>query len=212
MNIKNWSLQTRFLHLGLVGTVTAQLATSLIMSDPDEKGGGLGHLAFEAHEKLGLTALGIALMHWMWSIFSQADRGLKYLFPWGKDGRQAVMADLKYMRTGRFSKVSKRGGLPGLVHGLGLLAVTATAMVGGVIFVLLPESGSPGALAEAFMELHEGLATLVWAYWIGHGGAALIHHFSGDDVLWRMFNLGSDKELDDNQQVKSQASKTLEQH
>lgn len=188
MSANSWSLNTRFLHLGLVATVTAQLLISLVMVAPDHKGPLLGKLAFEAHEVIGLAALGIVLMHWFWSIFSHADGGLRHLFPWQKKARQGVMHDIKTLIGGKFPAPGNKGGLVGFIHGLGLLAVTGTAITGGALFVLFPEAGEPGPLAETFAGLHEWIATFVWAYWIGHGGIAVLHHMKGHKVLRNMFN------------------------
>jgi cytochrome b561 len=195
METKYWSMNTRFLHLGLVATVTAQLFISLVMSAPDERGTMIGKLAYDAHELVGLTALGIVILHWIWSISSQADGGLKRLFPWQKDGRKTVIQDIKFLSKGRFSETSKHGGLSSLVHGLGFLAVTGAAITGAVLFLTFPETGKPGALASAVAELHEGIVALVWTYWIAHGGVAILHHLSGSNIVKQMFNLSNSEEL-----------------
>ena len=198
MKNNNWSLQTRFLHIGLVLTVSAQLFISLIMTAPDHTGSSFSKLAFDAHEVVGLTALGIVLLHWAWSVFSQADGGLKHLFPLSKPARQEVIKEVKDLKLGKLPETGNKGGLIGLIHGLGLLAVTGIAITGGFLFILFPETGEPGALAEAFAELHEGIAGLVWTYWIGHGGMALIHHFKGHDIMKKMFRFHKEEsEFDD---------------
>ena len=188
MAMKNWSLQTRFLHIGLVLTVTAQLFISLVMTAPDHKGSAFSKLAFEAHEFIGLSALTIVLLHWAWSVYSQADGGLRRLFPVSAQDRGQLIQEMNALKAGKLPSVESKGGLIGLVHGLGLLAVTGMAVTGGFLFVLFPEVGEPGAVAEAFAEVHEGIATLVWTYWVGHGGMALIHHAKGQDVLRKMFD------------------------
>lgn len=188
MNTQNWSLATRLLHIGMVLSVSFQLFISLVMVEPDHKGGALGRLAFEAHEFVGLAALIIVLLHWVWSISNQVDGGLRNLFPWFGDSRQQVINEAKAVLKGELPEGGNRGGLVGLIHGLGFLAVTGVALTGGVLFVLFPESGEPGVIAEAFAELHEGIATLVWTYWLGHGGMAIIHHVMGHDNVKKMFD------------------------
>lgn len=188
MKTNNWSLQTRILHIGLVLTVSAQLAISLVMEAPDHTGSAFEKLAFSAHEVVGMTALAIVLVHWAWSIFGHADGGLKHLLPIGKESRKEVMNDVANLKQGKLPETGKKGGLIGLIHGLGLLAVTGIAITGGALFVLFPETGEPGMLAEAFAEVHEGIATLVWAYWIGHGSMAILHHLSGHDTVKKMFS------------------------
>jgi len=92
---------------------------------------------------------------------------------------------------GALPKGGVRGGLPGFIHGLGLLIVTGMAITGGILFFIMPESGEFTGVVELVAESHEVIATLVWLYWGGHGATALIHHFQGDSVLKDMFRLGS---------------------
>ena len=201
MATQNWSLPTKFLHIGLVLTVTAQLFTSLAMDEPDDFGSGIGKALYEMHEIIGLTALAIVVLHWIWSLANYADGGFKHLFPWGKGERKQVVEDIKGLARFKMPDGGIRGGLPGLIHGLGLLAVTAAAMSGGMYFLLAPEYGSPGFLAEGFEELHEGMATLVWVYWVTHGSIALLHHVSGHDTVKRMFSFTREKRIEPQQAV-----------
>ena len=196
MKTNNWSLQTKFLHIGLVLTVSAQLLISLVMTAPDDTGNAVSRAAFEMHEIVGLTALAIVLLHWGWTLFSHADGGLENLFPVSQQARQDLIDDVKGLKKGKLPETGKKGGLIGLVHGLGLLAVTGIAVTGGALFILFPETGEPGAMAEAFAEVHEGFATLVWTYWIGHGGMAIMHHLNGEELLKSMFTLKHEKLID----------------
>ena len=50
-----------------------------------------------------------------------------------------------------------------MAHGLGLLAVTAMAVTGVVIFVLLQEYARPSATAHGFMAVHSFFAPLARA-------------------------------------------------
>ncbi|MDX1810885.1 MAG: cytochrome b/b6 domain-containing protein [Gammaproteobacteria bacterium] len=194
MNNQKWNLPTRFLHLGLVATVTAQLFSSLVMVPPDEKGTQLAKASFEVHEVLGLTALFIVVAHWLWSLKTASSGSLKHLFPWFGKARQQVKKDISDLLHGEFPDTKQKGGLAGLIHGLGLLAVTAIAITGGALFILFPEHGEPGQLAEAFAEVHEGLATLVWTYWAGHGAIGILHHLKGHDTLRNMFSFRKPKD------------------
>ena len=189
MKSKYWSLNTRFLHLGMVATVTAQLFVSLIMSEPDEKGSFIGDLAYQLHELIGLTALGIVVLHWIWSAVSHSDGSLKHLFPWWGEARKEVIQEIKSLTLGRFPKTDKHGGLSGLIHGLGFLAVTGVAISGSIIFLTFPESGNPGIFGSIAEELHEAMAALVWTYWLAHGGVAILHHLAGNDTLKTMFSI-----------------------
>jgi cytochrome b561 len=211
MKTNNWSLPTRLLHLGMVLTISFQLFISLIMAEPDHNGSELGRLAFEAHEIVGLTALTIVLLHWIWSLSSQfkGEGGINHLFPWFGHARQTVIRDINDLLKGKFPQSGNKGGLAGLIHGLGLLAVSGIAITGGLLFVLFPETGKPGMVTETFAELHEGLATLVWTYWIGHGGIAILHHIIGHDTLKNMFNFSfTNKRKENNNHHKRSINET----
>ncbi|HQU15844.1 MAG: hypothetical protein B7Z66_03255 [Chromatiales bacterium 21-64-14] len=194
-----WARSTRLLHFGLAITVTLQLLLSLGMEAPHK-----GHTAtglpaglFEAHEYIGLMALTIVLIHWAWSLRARDAGGLRHLFPWTRTGRGQVAAELRDLLRRRLPPGGPDGGLAGLVHGLGFLAVTGMALTGGALFVLLPEHGDPGPLTHDLMEVHSFVATFVWVYWFGHLGLALVHHYAGHDTLRAMFRL-SDSPPDPN--------------
>lgn len=187
-----WARQTRFLHFGLAATVTFQLFISQVMAAPEagEKRSAIESLTFEIHEWVGMAALLIVIAHWLWSIGAQDNSNIRNLFPWGKSGRAAVMADIRELKSMRLPDGGGQGGLPGFIHGLGFLAVTAIAVTGGVLFFIFPEDGSKNALAEVFHNLHGFIANFVWAYWGGHLAAAFLHKRMGHDTVKNMFNLG----------------------
>ncbi len=191
MSASTWNRGTRWLHGGLAVTVTLQLLLSLVMQAPGDgpPPAGLPALLFEAHEFVGLTALAIVLLHWGWSLFAADGAALRHLFPLSRDARAEVVAELRALLRGRLPEGGPRGGLPGLVHGLGLLAVTGAAVSGAVIFALLPEAAPPPAPAHTVMEAHSFIAFFVWSYWAGHVALAVIHQFAGHGTLRDMFDL-----------------------
>jgi len=183
-----WARPTRWLHLGLTITVTVQLFVSLVMEPPGHHGArsALEAGGFEVHEWSGLAALAIVLLHWGWSLTGRRSL-LGHLFPWGHEGRRRIGADFMQLLRLRPPEGGPDGGLAGFVHGLGLLAVTFMAISGGVLFVLLPESGSPPASVHEIGDIHSFVATFVWIYWWGHIVLALFHHFRGHTTLRDMF-------------------------
>src|SRR3569832_2489592 len=117
MKSGKWSVQTRWLHIGLAVTVTLQLAISLIMAPPDkETATAFARTAFEAHEVVGMSALAIVLMHWFWSVVGRAEGGLAHLFPWTGTTWARVKGDISLLIRGRLPDDGPRGGLPGFVH------------------------------------------------------------------------------------------------
>src|SRR3569623_1264696 len=144
MKSGKWSVQTRWLHIGLAVTVTLQLAISLIMEPPDkETATALARAAFEAHEIVGMSALAIVLMHWFWSIVGRADGGLAHLFPWTGAEWARVKGGIGLLMKGRLPDDGPRRGLPGAAHGRALPAVTGTAITGSVLSFIFPETGKP---------------------------------------------------------------------
>ncbi|MHB8454555.1 MAG: cytochrome b/b6 domain-containing protein [Acidiferrobacterales bacterium] len=192
MNESGWDRPTRVLHLGLAVTVTVQLLVSLFMTPPgkSESHTALTQAGFVVHKWLGMAALIIVLGHWAWTTGKYGKAGLRHLFPWGRNGRREIAGDIRRLAARNLVDGGQRGGLPGLAHGLGLLAVTAMAITGGVLFVLLPAHGEPSALARNIGDVHSFIANFVWAYWYGHLGMALLHHLKGHDTLRKMFSLG----------------------
>lgn len=190
MKHTTWSIQTRWLHFGMALTVSFQLFISLVMEAPDhEDASNLARAAFEAHEFVGMAALAIVLLHWLWSLSSQADGGLGRLFPWGPSGLAAVKKDLAMIMKGKLPDGGARGGLPGFVHGLGFLAVTAMVITGGVLFFIFPETGKPDDTVEFVAEIHEFIATFVWIYWGAHLALGVLHKKLGHSTVQDMFNL-----------------------
>jgi len=185
----NWSLPTRLLHIGMVATVTAQLALSLMMESPDEENiSVLASAAFEAHELIGMAALVIVLSHWLWTLFNHADGGFRHLFPWFGEARAEVVREAQAMLGGKLPESGVRGGLPGFIHGLGLLIISGMVVTGGTLFFIMPESGEFTGVVEWLAESHETIATLIWLYWGGHGATAILHHLKGDSILKDMFS------------------------
>jgi len=189
MNQSTWSYQTRLLHMGMALTVSLQLAVSLIMEAPNEENASqLAQTAFEAHELIGMSALVIVIMHWLWSIGSQADGGLGRLFPWFGSDFTEIKADISQLIKGQLPEGGSHAALPSLVHGLGLLAVTGMVITGAILFATFPETGEPSDTVEYFAEIHEIIASLVWMYWGAHIALGLMHKMKGHSTVQDMFN------------------------
>jgi len=190
MTQAKWSIPTRLLHMAMAFTVTLQLLLSLVMAPPDEEHTGtLARFAFEVHQWVGLAAAVVVIFHWLWSTLSRQDGGLAHLFPWDGLARAAIKDDLGKLRHRQLPDGGPRGGLPGLVHGLGFLAVTGMALSGSVLFILYPENGKPGATVETVAEIHAFVANFVWVYWFGHVAMALGHRRAGHPNVKEMFTL-----------------------
>ena len=128
MSLKQWDFITRFLHLGLAITVTAQIALSLIMHvpKPGREISWFAHTAFTWHMYVGVAAFFIVLVHWFWTAMVRSKVAMPHFFPWNQGSRQAVIQDIVGLGTLKLPKGGPRAGLPGLIHGLGFISVTFT--------------------------------------------------------------------------------------
>jgi cytochrome b len=116
------------------------------------------------------------------------ERGLSAFFPlFSPPQRSAFVADLRQHLNAlaRFKIPPPDGETPlaSAVHGLGMLVTTAMAVTGGAIYLMMGEDGSLGTTGKLIYELHCLLATLMWAYLVGHAGVAVLHQKAGHRVF-----------------------------
>jgi len=185
-------LITRWLHAAIAVAITFQLLVSQLMAapEPGHPSAGFGAWAYDAHEAVGLTVLGLLVLHWLWKFTGHVYGGMGRLFPWfSAIRRREIGEELKLLTARRFRDIPERGALAGAVHGLGLLAATAMAVTGGAIFLGMGENGGMSASIHVVREIHEFIANFMWAYLIGHAGMAVLHQWLGHRTLSDMFRL-----------------------
>ena len=181
---------TRALHALLGLAVIHQLIISNVMQAP--LNGKTENFAFEVHEAIGLTTLGVVALFWSWVLIRNVDTSIGSLIPWFSSKRRVeVVNDIKSLARSLakldLSGIPVESALASAIHGLGLLTVMAAA-VSGAGWLLFEESNK--VIADSLIEAHEMVTTFVWAYLIGHAGLAVIHEFSGHALLRRMFPFG----------------------
>lgn len=120
--------------------------------------------------------------------------GWGHLFPWFSGSRlRELLSNLKevpgWFRGKLPAQQEETVPLAGAVHGLGILAVSAMAASGSVIFFAMGAQGSTGSLAEGAMTTHALMGKLIWVYFCGHVGISLLHQLHGDRLITSMFNL-----------------------
>ena len=185
---------TRWLHAGIALGVATQLGLSLFMEAPDDKdkvmATGLPLELFEVHEKVGMTLLVILALHWLWSLSGHVQGGIGHLFPWFSKERMAnVISEAKDTLNLKITDPAVSTALAGAVHGLGLLAVTSMAASGAVVFFNLSETGHITELGDAFKELHEIIAQLIWLYLVSHVAMVVVHVRKGHTSIMEIFSL-----------------------
>ncbi len=183
-----WSRPLRLLHLLLAISVTAQLILGGVMDGP--RPGRPESASFEIHEVLGFSILALIILHWWWS-FTHPAEGVHHLFPWTRAGLRNVFRDfwrsVRHLRLPA-GKPGEEGNLAGFTHGLGLLAITAVAVSGGLFFILRL-SGASRVLLHDVAELHGDVAVLAWTYWGGHLGVTVLHSLLRHPTFTQMFSL-----------------------
>lgn len=159
----------RMLHALVVLFVILQLCSGAIMRVTPA--GASWTAWYHMLAGMGVCALSVVL-----AAYSLRRHGLKYFFPylWGDTAqiRQDLLASLR----GRMVAPRPKG-LATAVQGLGLGALLLTAFSGLVWFWLWREGWSS---AHALRALHDWSSFLLIAYFIGHGGMALLHF-----AFWR---------------------------
>ena len=178
------SAPTRVIHLLLLVTVLHQLIGSEFMQLPFP--GDPPSWAFSLHEDVGLVSLAVVAAFWGWTLVRRGETRIGRLLPWFSIARlRDVAADLRSqlrrLAQGR-APDDEDGALASATHGLGLLAVSAMAVTGGVYFFM---AGTPSG--HTVLSLHKTIANLVWIYLFAHAGVAVLHHMLGSDIFARMF-------------------------
>lgn len=187
---------TRWLHAGISLGVAIQLSTSVFMNVP-RPGVPLqepGFHLFEVHRWSGITVAGFVLLHWLWLLTGHATGGWGHLFPWLSPARlRALAADVKdlpkWLMGALPGQQEETTPLAGAVHGLGLLLITCMAVAGGIIFFRMGPHGSMTPFVAKVREAHMYAGEVLWFYFGGHVGMALLHQLRGDRLITNMFNL-----------------------
>jgi cytochrome b561 len=177
------SALTRILHLVLLLAVAHQLLNSEFMSRPEH--GEPASVLYVMHEYTGLGSFGVVLAFWVWALLRRGETRLDKLFPWLFPARmREIFSEIRSSKGLSGAAIFQRLSpiLAGAVHGLGLLVVSSMAITGTIYYFT---AGTP--LAEQVLDLHSLISNLMWAYLIGHGGVALLHHLLGSDILRPMF-------------------------
>jgi cytochrome b561 len=187
---------TRWLHAGIALGVVVQLFCSLFMDVP-APGRPLpqaGYRLFLIHRWSGITVVSLVILHWLWSLSGHVAGGWGHLFPWFSGPRmQRLVSDIKDVPKwlqGEFPDQQEETiALAGAIHGLGLLTVSAMALSGAVIFFGMGPDGSMSRLVALVRQGHMYMGNVMWVYFLGHVGIAVLHQARGERLITHMFNL-----------------------
>lgn len=193
-----WTLPTRILHGILAAAVLHQLVVSWLMERP-RPGKNTANLAYEFHEVVGLASLAILGLYWLWVLFRRFDRGAGEILPWfSAPRRRALVEDVGiHLRSAARFRIPDPSGnspLASAVHGMGLLAASAMALSGALVYAAMAGDGSLPAAGRLALNFHRVTANLMWAYLIGHAGISVVHQLAGHPVLSGIFLGGTTKQ------------------
>ncbi len=173
----------RRLHFAVAVLVTVQIVIGLTMSPRHTPG------LFLSHQLIGLTIAALVLLYWL-RLFARERGQLGQLLPVTGPALCAVRSDLLGLLRGQMPENGPRPGIPALIHGLGLLALTAVAALGTGIYVLIRLHAPRSGIHEVLDDLHVFFAWVLIIYWCGHVLLAIVHEARGDHIIARMFRLG----------------------
>jgi cytochrome b561 len=191
---QEYSRSVRALHALLALAVVFELAVSRVMDHPhgNRPMSVPGGRWFHWHEWIGLAALAILTLSWLYRFATWKRESQGRIFPWtSREGRAALRAELRDFLRLRWNALPEHGALSGTGHGLGLLIASAMAATGCAIYLMLgPDERAVGTVHQ-LMDVHSFLSNFMWAYLVGHAILALWHQLAGHRTLERMFSLGN---------------------
>ena len=193
------SLTTRILHAGLATGVSVQLLVSLFMERPGHHGEALTRIqaaGFDVHETVGLLVLPLTVAWFAWLFARRRESGPRTLFPWFSTVQRrelfaALRGALGAAWRRRMPAESDTEVIAPAVHGLGALCALGMAFSGTLVWLGMSEQGQLTAWAHDLLEVHETVASLMWAYLIGHTAMAMLHQFNGQSSISRMLSFRS---------------------
>jgi hypothetical protein len=135
------------------------------------------HILFHAHMWVGMAMAVVIALFWLQIYYNEQVRA--HLFPYRGTYLQNICVDITGMIKGCFPESGLRGGLPGLIQGVGLLAVTGMAFTGVTMFFLIPSFGAsaPIHIYQIPKKIHDYISEFVWVFWWVHISAGLLHFF-----------------------------------
>lgn len=186
------SIVTRLIHASLASAITLQLLSSLVMSEPHRD--RPGDVFFDVHQYIGMAALFFVVCFFGILALRSVGTEIGLLFPWFSAKRRQTLLDefVAYgqgLRALRLPHYNPHSPLVSAIHGLGLLLMALLALTGSVYFFAALDGSQSTTLVRLITDIHETFANVAWAYLIGHGGFAVLHHLLGHMHLSEMWSL-----------------------
>jgi len=180
-------------HVGSVGIAATAHAVPVTaeVSQPMQPKDAMGQWLMAAHRTGGILVALIVLANLLWAVMPRGKprkRQLAVLVSashWSE--AIAIGRRLPQMLAGKHPLPEPGNSLSLIVEMFGLLTMTAMAISGSIIWNMWAGPGSKvSGLAEFWMDIHAGIAVLLFVYLAGHVSMALMHARAGDSVFVRI--------------------------
>jgi len=162
---------------------------------PAHKRDAFGQWLMAAHRTGGIFVALIVLANLLWAAMPRGKprkRQIAVLFSalhWSE--AVAIAKRLPLMLMGKRPLSEPGNSLSLIVEMFGMLTMTAMALTGSIVWNMWAGPGSKvSESAEFWMEIHAGIAVLLFLYLAGHVSMALLHLRSGDSVFSRILPWG----------------------
>ncbi|MDE3208933.1 MAG: cytochrome b/b6 domain-containing protein, partial [Pseudomonadota bacterium] len=156
-----YSRPIRILHALVALGVLYQLIVSLLMRAPqrDHPVSQSALFLFSSHKWVGLFVVIVLFVSWAYRLIYWKRENQGRLFPWlSGSGINSLKAEgLNFLRF-RWKQIPEDGVLAGTIHGLGLLAATAMALTGSILFVELYPNQPIFSATHFILHLHSFIA------------------------------------------------------
>jgi len=186
--LEDYHATTRWLHAGLAIGASLQLASSLLMSHPDDPETPMGKLIMTFHQLDGLLIASIVLANLIWAIVRRGEeskRQIAVVFSsqhWREAG--LVVKKLPAALMGKTAFISAGNSLAMIIEMFGLLTMVGLASTGTTIWFL--HDGASRIVEDhvsptmgLLLTIHSGLSNLLWLYVLGHVSMSLMHMRAG---------------------------------
>lgn len=183
---------TKLVHASLALAIGLQLLSSLAMEEPHRD--RPGNWLFDIHQYIGLATLFFVVCFFCVLAVRRVGTDIGLLFPWFSENRRQTLRDEliahgQALRALKMPSYNPHSPFVSAVHGLGLLLMALLALTGSVYFFASLDGNQNNPIVHFIVEIHETFANVAWAYLIGHGGLAVLHHLLGHLPLGEMWSL-----------------------
>ncbi len=171
---------TRMLHLGLVVFGLLALMTGDFAGDYKRA----ESLGFIVHGWIGIGVTVFVGLRLAYGILGPARARFSNWIPYNRERLGLVLEDITGLVKFRLPDRQPHQGLAALVEMSGLLLFSLLAITGVLLFIAVEPGHRVQGTARFIKELHEAGETLLPLFFLGHGGAVLLHAIAGKH-LWR---------------------------